>query len=1286
MNKKTLLSSLIVLGSILSSNMVHANGWTAGVRPEYSSQTSKWVSASDISGTSIMSKIRGSYTYKNRLPNLTGLTYRQEKMIADGKHYVNITTTTTPYGPKGFTRWYDSPFGVVLDYLTPYSPGNTFTSIPPDASSVSDVPAALQEFNRVQFPNGSKTVYVAGNLNDLADAKSASAAMAKNNEPAPLILANINNMKYDNSAFTRADQMKAKNIIMLGGTNLVEATSGLDSGYNIIRVGGHDRQETADYLNNLPTKMQTLQSYKGDGSGVVMVGLNDTSVYNDLVKLSQTQNITYLKSAVNKVLTNNAYLGSTPSRGQSPSIVLGVNNGDFETYWVCYFYQKAEGRATYQYVLPNFFPKISFSKNPSGWTNGNVEVTASFTIDNKVSISSKKWASGNKDVSYFKNSGNTLASNNKFTVSENGVYTVYVKDSYGNETVNTINITNIDKTAPSGNAWIENVSQSGFDVVVNNLSDSQSGVNRVEICAWHDGWNVDGKWQTDYRSSGTARFRVNTSDYSGKAGNYYIDVRVFDNAGNGGTPIAHLTPTVPYPNVYSSPIAISNHEYQSGNVYWVQSGNSFTVKSFGYTNPNSSRYKINKEYVMARSESASNFNNYKAFGANIPTNLTYGTKHYDTWISTNTFNTSLRLGTGSYSVRTEGSWVDTFFNLILDGDESVKLSPVVRMEADGKTFDSDWYGSSIIVKSDSQAPSISLNANPNKTWSNLNVTVSIGVTDERSGVKNWTVRRKLNNGSWINLTDKTTSVVLSEDGTHVIEVTATDNVNNSRTSSITVKVDKTAPTIALTPSTTNWTNGNITVTANITDGTSGVSVKKWAAGNRDKSYFANAGEALGSSFVAISNGVYTVYAKDVAGNESVKTITINKIDKNPPTITGDLDNSWVKGNKVISFTATDDLSGVSSIKLWNEAKTSVLKTGTVNNNVGTLSHTITTEGITKYKIEAIDNANNTTTSNVTVRIDNTPPTTSIAMPTITDNKIIEISLTNIADTLSGIKEVWVSEKSDFSTGVTKVGLSGLTSKKFNFTLSAKKEMGLHFSNRTVYIRLYDNVGNYTNYTRNVRLIPAKPSTPIINTPTEDSLYTKGESVLLSWTYESEDIDLGKLPQLKAEIELTLKGGASDGSDKIYIYEVEGEIFKMSLKDLEFGDYEVKVRVYNYLNPSVFSESEVVRFRFNSFKGDGNVITKDIITTSPIKYLLVLTKYEIPKDSKIEGYIYYETDSNGNFNKNKYKTFELTDDFNTRNIIELPVKVTKIRVEYKLKRSPSDKLISPILDDVIVLAK
>ena len=63
-------------------------------------------------------------------------------------------------------------------------------------------------------------------------------------------------------------------------------------------------------------------------------------------------------------------------------------------------------------------------------TNGNIGIT---TI---------KYASGSKDVSYFRTSG-TVVNGNLIRVTQNGTYTVYLKDNNGNEVVKTIVINDI---------------------------------------------------------------------------------------------------------------------------------------------------------------------------------------------------------------------------------------------------------------------------------------------------------------------------------------------------------------------------------------------------------------------------------------------------------------------------------------------------------------------------------------------------------------------------------------------------------------------------------------------------------------------------------------------------------------------------------------------------------------------------------------------------------------------------------------------------------------------------
>ncbi|PRX69845.1 YVTN family beta-propeller protein [Cohnella sp. SGD-V74] len=107
--------------------------------------------------------------------------------------------------------------------------------------------------------------------------------------------------------------------------------------------------------------------------------------------------------------------------------------------------------------------------------------------------------------------------------------------------------------------------------------------------------------------------------------------------------------------------------------------------------------------------------------------------------------------------------------------------------------------------------------------------------------------------------------------TLMLPVTVTDSTPPSG------GIDLTAPVISLTASPTSPTYGNVTVTAAVYETGSGMDSLKWAGGARLASYFAGEGTIFAGSFDVSANGTYTVYARDVAGNEAVETIEITNI-------------------------------------------------------------------------------------------------------------------------------------------------------------------------------------------------------------------------------------------------------------------------------------------------------------------------------------------------------------------------------------------------------------------------
>lgn len=91
-------------------------------------------------------------------------------------------------------------------------------------------------------------------------------------------------------------------------------------------------------------------------------------------------------------------------------------------------------------------PSIVLNASTTEPTNTNVTVNVDITDNKKVTL--KKWAIGTKPANKFSTAGTTLT-DNSFTVSKNGTYTVYALDNNGNKRTKSITISNIDKTAPA---------------------------------------------------------------------------------------------------------------------------------------------------------------------------------------------------------------------------------------------------------------------------------------------------------------------------------------------------------------------------------------------------------------------------------------------------------------------------------------------------------------------------------------------------------------------------------------------------------------------------------------------------------------------------------------------------------------------------------------------------------------------------------------------------------------------------------------------------------------------
>jgi large repetitive protein len=217
---------------------------------------------------------------------------------------------------------------------------------------------------------------------------------------------------------------------------------------------------------------------------------------------------------------------------------------------------------------------------------------------------------------------------------------------------------------------------------------------------------------------------------------------------------------------------------------------------------------------------------------------------------------------------------------------------------------------------------------------------------------------------------------VTTDGTVTKSTTVTDNVGNTGTGSVVVKLDKTAPTIigSRTPAANanGWNNTDVTVSFTPGDATSGV----------------KSSSAPTTLTTSLANQSVTGSVTDNADNAASTTVGGINIDKVAPGLSGAPTTSpnaagWYRGDVTVHWTATDALSGTTS------------PVDTIISGEG--------NGLTS-SASATDRAGNTSgsvQSAPAVKIDRTAPTTTVTAPPAWNNTDVTLTLVP-HDNLSGV--------------------------------------------------------------------------------------------------------------------------------------------------------------------------------------------------------------------------------------------------------------------------------------------
>ena len=346
------------------------------------------------------------------------------------------------------------------------------------------------------------------------------------------------------------------------------------------------------------------------------------------------------------------------------------------------------------------------------------------------------------------------------------------------------------------------------------------------------------------------------------------------------------------------------------------------------------------------------------------------------------------------------------------------------------------------------------------------IAITVTASDAESGVAK--IEYSLDKKSWQALTG--TVYEATQNGT--IYFRATDKAGNvSDVKDITLsKIDNEKPQIEVTGNPTELTEKDVVLTVSVSDSISGVAKVEYGINGEYKTI---AIDSNGNGTVTITKNAeinFRVY--DKAGNVSEQNVIVDKIEKDAPviTITANPD-TWTNAAEVtVSATATDDASGVKSLKYWNGSE---WVTG---------SSVSVTENNTVVKFLAEDNYGRTSEKSFTVDfIDRVAPAATVS-----------------GNTQSIVKELTLTVKA--TDDLSKVAKIEYSLDGENWVEGSKV---LVKQNGDVFFKVTDNAGNSTTVTETVSTIDnVSPTLLITGIPAD---YQDTDVILNAFAYDNFEI-------------------------------------------------------------------------------------------------------------------------------------------------------------------------------------
>lgn len=529
-----------------------------------------------------------------------------------------------------------------------------------------------------------------------------------------------------------------------------------------------------------------------------------------------------------------------------------------------------------------------------------------------------------------------------YEVTSNGTYTFTAYDKFGNEVSKSITISNIDDTEPTLTVSRFYPAWTSGNVTINFTADDDN----FDYVLKPDGSKSTSKTGS-YEVSSNGTYSFTAYDKAGNKTSKSITISNIDKTAPTISKVEKVNLSTTGYDIYvtcSDNVGVTTVRVPT----WTLASKQADIKWLVASKESDGRYhaRINfSDWGSKEGYYTSHVYAYDAAGNNVG----YPTEDYLMDKSNPTLSVSVNTTSPTKKVVLSYLADDPNFKEVElpNGSKSSSKTGTYEVTSNGTyTFKAtDLAGKSAsksitVSNIDLTPPSLTLGVNTTSSTSG-DVVINFTASDANFS------KVELPNGQFS--TNKTGSYTVTSNGTYSFK--AYDSAGNVTTKSITVSnIDKTAPTLNVSLSSSVLTNGNLTINFSADDANFDYVLKPDNSKSTTKT----------GSFGISSNGVYVFKAYDKAGNSITKTLTVSNIDKTNPSLSLTVNTTNPSKDVVISYVGDDE--HFKSIALPN-GSTTTSKTGT---------YTVSSNGTFTFK--ASDSVGNEITKTITIsNIDRTSP-------------------------------------------------------------------------------------------------------------------------------------------------------------------------------------------------------------------------------------------------------------------------------------------------------------------------